>query len=346
MQPRGKSTARAINPTASLSRLGPHIPPAKIARMQVRGILIRCLHAGGNTIGAISFEGLRDSELTAGALSALAAAMLERTRTFRNASQATAAAQAESFRGAILDALAHEFKTPLATIVTAAGGLRELGPLRVEQLELTDIVETEASRLSLLTSRLLRAAQVDREDIKPRLEFTNMADLVTVVADQFSRQWTDRKLVVRKRDRIPGLWQTANYCSWLCGNCLTMRANIPSLVPQLWSTLTRRMSGLAFGRQTVEVRFDRVSGLVFSSGSTAGRKSRHKAPGSGLGLYVARRIVHAHGGSLDLEMATKTQPETAFRLALPRTRTVGIMCATVDHILSTRLRAKKGSSLL
>ena len=32
---------------------------------------------------------------------------------------------AEVFRGAILDALAHEFKTPLATIVTAAGGLRE-----------------------------------------------------------------------------------------------------------------------------------------------------------------------------------------------------------------------------
>jgi two-component system, OmpR family, sensor histidine kinase KdpD len=134
------------------------------------------LHAGGNTIGAISFEGLRDSELTAGALSALAAAMLERMRTFRNASQATAAAQAESFRGAILDALAHEFKTPLATIITAAGGLRELGPLGVEQLELTNIVETEASRLSLLTSRLLRAAQVDREDIKPRPEFTNMAD--------------------------------------------------------------------------------------------------------------------------------------------------------------------------
>src|ERR1700723_3731141 len=69
------------------------------------GPRIRCLHAGGNLIGAVGFEGLRDPELTAGPLAALAAAMLERTRIFRNASQATAAAQAESFRGAILDAL-------------------------------------------------------------------------------------------------------------------------------------------------------------------------------------------------------------------------------------------------
>src|SRR3984885_6549812 len=120
------------------------------------------------------------------------------TTKARKANHAAAAAEAELFRGAILDALAHEFKTPLATIVTAAGGLRELGPLRPEQLELADTVETEASRLSLLTSRLLRTAQLDREEVKPQLEFTDMADLVTVVADQYSRQWTDRSLSIRK----------------------------------------------------------------------------------------------------------------------------------------------------
>ncbi len=32
-----------------------------------------------------------------------------------------------------------------------------------------------------------------------------------------------------------------------------------------------------------------------------GTEARQVAPGSGLGLYVARKIVQAHGGSLDLE---------------------------------------------
>ena len=60
------------------------------------------------------------------------------------------------FRGAVLDALAHEFKTPLATIITAAGGLKEGGSLSPEQTELAEMVESEALRLGQLSSRLLR----------------------------------------------------------------------------------------------------------------------------------------------------------------------------------------------
>ena len=42
------------------------------------------------------------------------------------------------------------------------------------------------------------------------------------------------------------------------------------------------------------------------------------APGSGLGLYVARRIVQAHGGSLDLETNDALGSEgTTFRMTIP-----------------------------
>ena len=84
-------------------------------------ISARRIRVGGRTIGAIGFEGLEDPGLTAGPLAALAAAHLERTHSFVHASRAAATAQTESYRSAILDALAHEFKTPLATILTAAG---------------------------------------------------------------------------------------------------------------------------------------------------------------------------------------------------------------------------------
>ena len=95
----------------------------------VMGIFTRPLVATGRIIGAVGFDGLRDAELTAGPLTTLAATVLERLHVFRDASQASAAAQVEEFRGTILDALAHEFKTPLASIVTAAGALRESAQL-------------------------------------------------------------------------------------------------------------------------------------------------------------------------------------------------------------------------
>jgi len=281
------------------------------------GVLIRCLRAAGKPIGAVGFEGLRDPELLAGHLSALAAATLERGHTFSNASRAAAAAQAELFRGAILDALAHEFKTPLATIVTAAGGLRELGPLRPEQLELTDMVEMEASRLSSLTSRLLRTAQLDREEVKPQLELTNMADLVATLAEQYSRQWTDRKLSIRQEAgdtgvmADPELLQLAlrqlldNACKYsIPGSAVTVSIDSKDE----WLAIRASNSGScirASERSQIFERFYR------------GAEARHRAPGSGLGLYVARKIVHAHGGSLDLELGTTAQQDTAFRMALP-----------------------------
>jgi two-component system sensor histidine kinase KdpD len=284
----------------------------------VSGVLIRCLCAAGNTIGAIGFEGLSDPELTAGPLSALAAATLERAHAFRKASHAGAAAQAELFRGAILDALAHEFKTPLSTIVTAAGGLRELGPLCPEQAELTDIVETEASRLSLLTSRLLRTAQLDREEVKPRLELTDMADLVSSLADQYSRRWTDRKLSIRKEAVATGAMADPELLQLalrqLLDNAYKYSAPGSDVSVSIdsqdeWVTIRTSNSGSriqASERSRIFERFYR------------GSEARHKAPGSGLGLYVARKIVHAHGGSLDLETGTTTGKDTAFRLALPR----------------------------
>ena len=48
-----------------------------------------------------------------------------------------------------------------------------------------------------------------------------------------------------------------------------------------------------------------------------GLEGRPLGPGSGLGLFVARKIVLALGGGLDLESPSGTGAGTAFRLVLP-----------------------------
>jgi two-component system, OmpR family, sensor histidine kinase KdpD len=55
----------------------------------------------------------------------------------------------------------------------------------------------------------------------------------------------------------------------------------------------------------------------------------HLAPGSGLGLYVARKIATAHGGRLDLESQAGQDGEVTFRLTIPAVE------AEPDYVVTT-----------
>jgi len=271
-------------------------------------------------LGVIGFEGLKDVELTAEPLAALAAVMIERIRAFRRASHAAAATEAEVFRGAVLDALAHEFKTPLATIITAAGGLKEAAPLRPEQRELAEMVETEASRLGQLSSRLLRLARLDRDEVKPQMELTDLAKVVRSVVEQYALRWPDRRLLLLKCERVDvmadqellwlGLGQLLdNACKYSRpGSDIRVSIELANeaVTVRVWN------NGSAISSAEQARIFDRFHRGVIARGQT---------PGSGLGLYVARKIALAPGGNLELEDPEESDSGTAFRFTIPISKT-------------------------
>jgi two-component system, OmpR family, sensor histidine kinase KdpD len=258
------------------------------------GVAIRLLEAGGRTTGAIGFEGLDDLEL-AGPLTALATIMTERLPAFQQASRAAAPTEAELFRGAVLDALAHEFKTPLATIPTVAGG-KEAGPLGTEQLTLVEAVESEASRLEQLTTRLLRLARLDREEVKLQIELIDLGEMMRSLIDQHSQPWADRHLVL-KGAQLPAL-----------GDRELLRRGLPQLVDNACK-YSRPEAEVAISFESTEAM---ATLRVWNSGSSIsaseqakileryyrGVEARSLAPGSGLGLYVARKIAVAPSPSI------------------------------------------------
>jgi len=281
------------------------------------GVSVRCLQLGNKVTGAIGFESLVDPEETVGPLAALTSAHLDKTQAFRTASAASAAAQAEVYRSAILDALAHEFKTPLATILAAAGGIREAGSLGPEQMEMADTVESEAERLGRLTSRLLRVARLDREEVRPRLEMLDMHAVVRHMADQYSRRWPDRRISLvehgepAEESADPELFRLAlsqlldNACKYSppgTGIDIELQHDPGGFVVQVSNT------GSSIPVSEQRLIFDR-----FYRGSEA---KRHSA-GSGLGLYVARKIALAHGGTLYLVPEDAGNPGVTFRLKIP-----------------------------
>jgi two-component system, OmpR family, sensor histidine kinase KdpD len=264
----------------------------------------------------MGFEGLEEPELTAGPLISLAAASQERTRAFQRASESLAAAQAEVYRSAILDALADAIKTPLATILAAAGGIRETGSLRAEQLEMAETVESEAARLVSLTSRLLRVARLDREEVRPQLEVTDIARVVADVVGQYKRLPSDRRITLAgSGEAIESL-----------ADAELLRLALSQLVD---NACKYSLPGSEI-TVAVETHGDRILLSVTNSGSSIpageqprifdrfyrGEEARRFTSGSGLGLYVARKIALAHGGLLDLDI-DRLDGGVTFCLAFP-----------------------------
>ena len=279
-------------------------------------IAIRCLRVGGRPIGAVAFQGLRDADTTAGSLSILAAAMIQRAHSFQAASEAAAAAQVEVLRSALLDAFAHQFKTPLAAIMTAAGSLRELGPLGPEQRDMVETIEIQSSGLGRLTTRLLRTARLDRDEIRPKMQATDLCGLVARVAGPYHSPAYDRTMALHLANPPVEVLCDPEVLSLAlvqlvdnafryspAGTAVTVAVEAEAQ----YAVVSVSNQGGSIPAEEQSRIFDR-----FYRGSAG-----HNAAGTGLGLYIARKIVLAHGGTLQLDSSHRDGPNTTFYLKLP-----------------------------
>jgi two-component system, OmpR family, sensor histidine kinase KdpD len=281
-------------------------------------ISVRLMTVAGKTMGAVGFKGLASAEPVSGHLAMLAAAMIERSRSFQAASAASAATQAEVLRTAIVDAFAHQFNTPLAAILTAAGGIQEAGPLSPGQLEMAGMIESEAVRLGRLTTRLLHTARLNQDEVQPRMEPTDLTALITHMARQCRADGQSLSLVLSERPAQVASDREllAVALAQLLDNAFKYAAPGGSVRVHLEAdevTASIRVSnqGSCIAPDEHERIFDR-----FYRGVAC-----RTAPGTGLGLYVARKILMAHSGILYLVDDGRTSNTTTFCVNLPILKT-------------------------
>lgn len=298
------------------------------------GVYVRCLRIGSATTGAIGFEFLSPPETISPAFPVLAAAALEHVNTFRLASHETAAAQAEVYRAAILDALAYEFKTPLATILALIGGIRESFKVNSEQEEMAGMIESEVSRLSLLTTRLLRTARLDREEMKPRLETIEIVPFVERILGRYTGQSHGRRLTVTSRCGSVEVAADRQLLDLALTQLVDNALKYSPLASAITTSLQAERGFITTsvgneGNSIAPDEGDRIFDRFYR-----GAKVRNLVSGTGLGLYVARKIAAAHGGSLDLIQAGASEG-VVFCLKLPISNQEYDR-ATVDHSHSAR----------
>jgi two-component system sensor histidine kinase KdpD len=255
------------------------------------------------------------TQLTATALASLAAIALERARALEKQNHAEAARQAEQLRTAVLDALAHKFKTPLTVIRTASSGLPAAGELSELQTELVMLIDQEAGKLNDLASCLLGAPNLDSQEFAPQPEPLLLSRLLRTAIQELEQP------ADRDRFSVPALVQEPpvfadralilTALAQLIDNAL--KYSLPAspieaglIVKETAVVLTVRSQGLVVlpaDRERIFERFYRAPGAQRSS------------LGTGLGLSIVKTIAADHQGHVWAE----GEPDygTKFSLSLP-----------------------------
>jgi len=227
----------------------------------------------------------------------LAAAIMERDRARRLALEALQA------RDDFVSIAAHELRTPLSGLLLQLGTMRRRlekatsgadAPTPAQQIARA---ETQAERLAQLVNTLLDLSRVESGQLHVQPEIMDLADLVRDVVDRSSEQARRAgcDLHVETDGPVQGAWDRLRLEQVLTNLLSNAFRHAPGTRVDV--TLTARPDAVS-----LEVR-DRGEGVATEQiEAMFGRYKRGDAArergGLGLGLYISRLVVEAHGGRL------------------------------------------------
>ncbi len=273
----------------------------RLRALGVRNVLAVPLVARGRTLGSIGLiRGTppgpfdeSDIELVQD-LAYRSALALDNARLHRETQEAV------RLRDEFLAVASHELNTPMTSLVLILQALvqrhRELSPDRA--YELTKVAERQAGRLTRLIGELLDVTRIERGTLSLVRERIDLADLIREDVARFTPELEKARCTVSITTRdgvLVGEWDRSRLdqvVTNLLANAVKFGAGKPieivvgSRNGKAFFELTDHGIGIAPADQARI--FDRYTRAV---------PVRHYG-GLGLGLYICRQIVEAHGGSI------------------------------------------------
>jgi two-component system, OmpR family, sensor histidine kinase KdpD len=238
------------------------------------------------------------SERTLEGYGAQAAAALDRERLRVQASQAEVLAAGNRMRTALLAAVSHDLRTPLAAVKASVSSLRQTDVAwsPADESELLATIEENADRLDALIANLLDMSRIHTGSLQPLLRPTSLEEIAPLAL----RGLDAAKVGLDIPDALPlvatdpGLLERA--VANLVANAL--RYSPPGLAPHLVAHTEGDavyLDVIDHGPGVPETMKQRI----FEPFQQLGDQRNNE--GVGLGLAVARGFVEATGGTLTAE---------------------------------------------
>lgn len=225
----------------------------------------------------------------------------------------------EEQRSTFISVISHELQTPIAIIKGYASTLaRAASALDADALRSRlGAIEEEADRLNRLVNNLLYASRIQAGGLQMEIEPLDLAALIESVARRYRASAPDVRITLELPPNLPTVMADRDRVEEVLQNLLdnamkySPRQRVVTVAcsatgDEVITSVSDTGMGISLRDQEhIFDRFERVSD-----------RATQALPGAGLGLYISRAIVEAHGGRIWVE-STLHQGSTFF-FSLPR----------------------------
>lgn len=278
-------------------------------------VTVSPLNSGEQQIGALAIQAGQLSENAIFLTVNLVSVALGRASATEKAVEAGAISRNEELRRAMVDAFAHNLKTPLTSIKASTSALlRRSGAVSEDTRELLTVVDEETDRLTKLIADSLELVRLGG-GVTPAREIFPIAQAVRAAIASVERNLEKRQLQVKFPAEIPMVAADPHL--------------IELVITQLLDNALKYSPPDSPIGVRVSVKDDQVSVAVENHGLAIdederdrifdkfyrGRKNLGRIEGTGMGLSIARTIVESHDGRI----AVHNEPEDliVFEFCLP-----------------------------
>ena len=242
---------------------------------------------------------------------------LQRLRLQHATAETEALRRTDELRTALINAVSHDLRTPLSSILASAGSLLQddVTWTKAERNGFAEAVVDEARRLDRLVGNLLDLSRIESGNIQPEKGWYDLGSLVSEVAGRLRRLTSRHQIVLDIPAELPPVYFDYVEIDQVLSNLVE---NAVSHTPEGTEVaIAVRASG-----QHVEIAVADTGPGIPSDSLPHIFKPFYRVPrqtlaaGSGLGLAVARGLVEAHGGSIRAENRTVGGARFVFTLPL------------------------------
>jgi len=277
---------------------------AVVAREEIqideeRSVCFAPLRLGSRILGSLGISGPVLSRQSLEALGTLIAVAIERAYAIEMVGKNEAAREGERLKSALLDAITHDFRTPLTSMKASVTTLLSSARLDDGQRdELLHIIDEECDRLNRLVGEAAEMARLEAGEVKLQMEPARAADLISAALDVCKGVLGTRPIRIelknpdlrvradaaRAKEVLVHLIQNANLYS-PHDRPITISAE----EKDEFVSFSVADQGPGIGEAELGLIFDKFY---------RGADQRYRVQGTGMGLPIAKAIVEAHGGTI------------------------------------------------